>query len=202
MDRSANYKHLEGPALRLRFRFRQGCGGRAGQAMAEFLVGLVAIMLLVAGLQQIAFLSQRGYAAMNNARLKMAGHLMDPSFAGDALSNFAFGDPTRPGSDRKNYTADDRRAYGNDTFYQVNDGYLEKVRDADIEGYFAAYDFYNPNNDLKQSDVYSRSTALEMFHTSDQQSVDVVPFLNRVLGRETILIGSDIVMPRLDRVME
>jgi hypothetical protein len=168
--------------------------------MAEFLVGLVAIMLLVAGLQQIAFLSDRGYDAMNNARLNMARQLMDPSFAGDALSNFEFGDPTRPGRDRKNYTADDRRAFGNDTFYQVNDGYREKVLDGDIEGYFASYDFYNPNNDLKQSDVYSRSTALEMFHASDQQIVDVVPFLNRALGRERILIARDLVMPRLDQI--
>ena len=168
--------------------------------MAEFLVGLVAVMLLVAGLQQIAFLSDRGYDAMNNARQAMARRLMDPSFAGDALSTFQFGDPTRPGRDGKNYTADDRRAGGNDTFYQGPDGYLEKVLDADIEGYLASYDFYNPHNDLKESDVYSRSTALEMFHVSDQQSVDVVPFLNRMLGRETILIGHDLVMPRLDRI--
>ena len=172
--------------------------------MAEFLVGLVAIMLLVAGLQQIAFLSDRGYDAMNNARRTMARHLMDPSFAGDALSTFDFGDPTRPGRDRKNYTADDRKAVGNDTFYQGPDGYLEKVWDADIEGYFASYDFYNPHNDLKVSDVYSRSTALEMFHTSTQHSVDVVPFLDRVLGKKTITVGrgQDIVMPRLDRVKQ
>ncbi len=168
--------------------------------MAEFLVGLVAVMLLVAGLQQVAFLSDRGYDAMNQARRNMARHLMDPAFAGDALSNFEFGDPTRPGIDGKNYTADDRRSDGNDRFYQGNDGYHGRVLDADIEGYFGAYDIYNPNNDLKESDVYSRSTALEMFHTSDQQMVDVVPFLNRVLGRETILIGRDVVMPRLDRI--
>ena len=166
--------------------------------MAEFLVGLVAIMLLVAGVQQIAFLSDRGYDAMNNARHTMARQLMSPGFV-EGFS-FEFGDPTRPGRDRKNYTADDRRAFGNDTFYQASDGYVEKVLDADIEGYFASYDFYNPHNDLKESDVYSRSAALEMFHAYDQQIVDVVPFLNRVLGRETILIGHDLVMPRLDRV--
>ena len=168
--------------------------------MAEFLVGLVAVMLLVAGLQQVAFLSDRGYAAMNNARHDMARQLMDPGFVDPY--RFAFGDPARLGRDGKKYTADDRRAEGNDTFYQDSDGYLEKVLDADIEGYFGSYDFYNPHNDLKVSDVYSRSTALEMFHASDQQSVDVVPFLDRVLGRETILIGRDLVMPRLDRIKQ
>ena len=168
--------------------------------MAEFLVGLVAVMLLVAGLQQIAFLSDRGYAAMNNARRDMARQLMSTTFADPY--RFAFGDPPRRGIDGKNYTADDRRSFDNDQFYQAGDGYLEKVHDPDIEGYFASYGIYNRNNDLKVSDVYSRSTALEMFHAADQQSVDVVPFLDRVLGRETILIGRDLVMPRLDRVKQ
>lgn len=166
--------------------------------MAEFLVGLVAVMLLVAGLQQIAFLSERGFATMNNARRNMAQQLMNTTFVDGYL--FAFGDPPRPGIDEKNYTADDRRAFDNDEFYQASDGYLAKVQDADIEGYFASYGIYNPNNDLKVTSVFSRSQALEMFHASDQQSVDVVPFLDRVLGRDTILIGRDLVMPRLDRV--
>jgi hypothetical protein len=168
--------------------------------MAEFLAGLVAVMLLVAGLQQVAFLSDRGYAAMNNARRKMAQQLMDPIFV--EKYDFAFGDPTRPGVDGKNYTADDRRSFGNDSFYQQSDGYLEKVYDADLNGWLDTYDREIPQYDLKESEVYSRSTALEMFHASDQQSVDVVSFLNRVLGRETILIGRDLVMPRLDRVKQ
>lgn len=166
--------------------------------MAEFLVGLVAVMLLVAGLQQIAFLSDRGYEAMDNARRSMARQLMDPGFVEGY--RFGFGDPSSPGSDKNNYTADDRRSNGNDSFYQDSDGYLENVYDLRIEVYLSDYDYYNPHNDLKETDVYSRSTALEMFHASDQQRVDVVPFLDRMLGRESILIGRDVVMPRLDRV--
>lgn len=166
--------------------------------MAEFLVGLVAIMLLIVGLQQIAFLSDRGYAAMNNARRDMARQLMDPTFI-DTF-DFAFGEPTRAGVDEKNYTADDRRSFGNDRFYQESDGYLDKVTDGDLEGYLDSYDREVPHYDLEESDVYNTSVRFQMLHASDQQTVDVVPFLNRVLGRETILIGRDLVMPRLDRV--
>ena len=55
-------------------------GSREGQAMAEFLVGLVCIMLLVVGMQQISLLSQRGFQSMTRARHEMALQYVEPTF--------------------------------------------------------------------------------------------------------------------------
>ena len=169
--------------------------------MAEFLVGLVCIMLVVVGLQQIDLLSRRGFEAMSNARHQLASDLMDPTFV--KPYNYAFCAPPDSGVDTENYTADDRTRPGFDAFYQdMPDGYLEKVRDADIGDYLTDYDRDIPDYDLKYSTVRDTSERLQMFHGYDQQAVDVVPFLDRILGKDTLYIGREVWMTRLDRVMQ
>ena len=174
--------------------------GSEGQAMAEFLVGLVCIMLLIVGIQQISFLSQKGFKAMTAAR-----HAMAWQYAENPPSEwpiFNFGVPTRPGMDSKNLTADDRRGGGDDSFYQDMDGYLDMVYDDEIERYLlGAVGRTSPHIDLKYSEgTYTTTTALDMMYAAGHEAVFVVPFMDEVLGRDRILIGRDLWMPRWDAI--
>ena len=171
---------------------------REGQAMAEFLVGLVCIMLLVVGLQQISILSQQGFTAMNNARHDMALQLADTTFTD--WWRFGFAGPTDPGPDGRVLTADDRIMEGDDTFYQEPDGYLQKVDDYTISAYLAESGIYSPHSDLKYSEVYSASEALNMAYSADLQTVELLPFLNKIFQRDSLFITRQLWMPRLDAV--
>ncbi len=162
--------------------------------MAEFLVGLVCIMLLVAGLQQIALLSDRGFKAMNNARHKMAEQQVYPVLR---WSEFNFSAPVTPGPDGRAYTADDDRPVGDDTFYQDYEGYLGMVYDDLIDNYLDSAGRIDSHIDLQYSEgVFSSTAALDMNRAADQQAVEVVPFMDKVLGRDRILVGHDVWMPR------
>jgi hypothetical protein len=167
--------------------------------MAEFLVGLVCIMLLVAGLQQIAFLSEKGFASFTNTR-----HAMALQYTEDPPSEwniFNFGAQSQPGVDAKNYTADDRRVNGNDRFYQDSDGYLNKLWSDEIDGYLITGGSDVVHNDLKFSEgTFSTTAALNMMYTADRQAVTVVPFLDKILGRDQIMIRTDLWMPRWDEI--
>ncbi len=173
--------------------------------MAEFLVGLVCIMLLVVGLQQISFLSQKGFLAMHNAR-----HQMAIQYAEDPPSEwyiFNFSSPARPGPDGRSFTADDELSGGDDSFYQDLDGfngidgYVYTVRNDLLEIFYANIPPTNPQLDLKYSGgMFSTTPALHMMYTQDHQAVDAVPFMDKVLGRDQILIGRSLWMPRWDAI--
>ncbi len=167
--------------------------------MAELLVGLVCIMLLVAGLQQVSILSQKGFLAMNNAR-----HAMALQYAEDPPTQwprFNFSNPTQPGSDGEHLTADDRKSGGDDTFYQDNNGYLDMVFDDNLEGHLLEAGRISPHVDLKYSGgVFSTTTALDMMHTAGHESADTVLFMDKVLGRDHILLNHDLWMPRWDAI--
>ncbi len=188
--------HKHAPVRRSR---EQALRSRSGQAMAEFLVGLVCIMLLVAGLQQIAFLSEKEFMSITNTRRAMAlQYTDDPP---NEWNTFNFGAQTQPGVDGKNYTGDDRRTNGNDNFYQDSDSYLNKLWSDEIDGYLMAGNLISVHNDLKFSEgTYSTTAALNMMYTADRQAVEVVPFLNKILGRDQIMIRNDLWMPRWDAI--
>jgi len=168
--------------------------------MAEFLVGLVCIMLLIVGMQQVSFLSQKGFKAMHDARRAMAWQYAEAPPADWWRFNFAV--PTDAGTDAKSLTADDRRAGGDDSFYQEMDGYLDRIYDDEVERYLLGVaGRTSPHIDLKYSDgMYTTTTALDMMYAAGHETVDVVPFMDRVIGRERILIGRDLWMPRWDAI--
>lgn len=166
--------------------------------MAEFLVGLVCIMLLLAGIQQVAILSQQGFTAMHNARHSMARQLADTTFTD--WYDFGFAGPTDPGPDGRAMTADDLLNEGDDSFYQDYGGYLEKVYDDLVSGYLTQYGGYSPHSDLRHSEVFSSSDALDTAYAADMQTVEVVPFLDKVLGRDRLYITRQLWLPRLDGI--
>lgn len=172
---------------------------RSGQAMAEFLVGLVSVMLLVVGLQQISLLSDRSFAAHFNVRKSLAEQMVAPAVA--YPDGFVFATKTDPGPDGKNYTADDVVVVGNDDFFEKGQGFLHAVDYAVLNGYLWDYECDDPYYRLSDSAFSELSESFDMLYATDRQSVDVVPFLRRVLGRDTIDIQQEAWMPVLDGLM-
>lgn len=172
---------------------------KSGQAMAELLLGLVAILLLVVGLQQVSLLSRGTFEAYANAREQVAQLQIDPN--SDYIEGFQFVERVDPGTDGKNYTGDDRMVVGDDGFYTDGQGFLDKVDYKQLEGYL--WDWERPDHYYKLSDssFSSISESFSMFRGMDVQEVEVVPFLDKVIGRETIVLKQEIWMPWWNGVM-
>lgn len=164
---------------------------RAGQAMAEFLVGLAGIMLLVVGLQQISILSIRSFEAHSKVRKLLAEQMMDPM--ADYTDGFVFATKTDPGADGKNYTGDDRVVAGNSDFFEKGQGFLDKVNYDSMAGYLPD----NPYDALTESGLTDLSQSFGMLYAEDRKSVEVVPFLRRALGRDSVNIERHVWMPEL-----
>ncbi len=169
---------------------------RSGQAMAEFLVGLAGVMLLVVGLQQISILSARSFEAHSNVRKSLAEQMMDPM--SDYTEGFVFATKTDPGRDGKNYTGDDRLVAGNSDFFEKGQGFLDKVNHDSLVGYLPD----NPYDALTESGLTDLSKSFEMLYAEDRKSVEVVPFLRRVLERGSVNLERHVWMPELGGLLE
>ena len=167
---------------------------KQGQAMAELLVGLVAIMLLVVGLQQISIVSQKSFTAYSNARTQLAEQLADDSlesYSGD----FIFVETVDAGPDQKNYTGDDRVVMGDDSFYTEGRGFLHAVDYAELNGRLDDYARVDPYYRLSDSSFSVLSKSFAMHYASDVQAVEILPFLRNALGRDTVNLQREIFMP-------
>ena len=168
--------------------------------MAEFLVGLVGIMLLVVGLQQISILSTRSFEAHSKVRTLLAEQMMDPS--ADYTEGFVFATKTDPGPDGKNYTGDDRVVEGSADFFEKKQGFLPAVDYAELSGRLLEHGCPNPYHRLADSEFTDVSKSFEMLYAEDRGSVEVVPFLRRALGRGSVGIEQHAWMPELGGLME
>jgi hypothetical protein len=168
-------------------------GSRSGQAMAEFLVGLVGILVLVVGLQQISMVSMKSFEAHNAARAQVAEQLADPSseFSGD----FLFVETVNAGVDEKVYTGDDEIVQGDDSFYTEGQGFLHAVDYAQMKGYLVDYDADDPYYRLSDSSFSILSESFAMHYGVDVQPVEVLPVLRRVIGRDSVNLERDLFMP-------
>lgn len=82
---------------------------RGGQAMIEFLVGLVAVLVLIAGLLQVAELTMKHTDAMVEARLDAGETALSGLFP---LSNPDYIESWNEGPDQIRYTTDDASSRG------------------------------------------------------------------------------------------
>ena len=173
---------------------------RSGQAMAEFLVGLVGIMLLVVGLQQISIISRKSFEAHVNVRTQLAEQLADPM--ADYSGDYVFVATVDKGLDQKNYTGDDRIVEGDDGLFTEGNGFLDLVNYYDISGYLLGHDLEDPYHRLDDSSFLILSESFSMYYAQDNQQVEIVPFLRKVVGRDTIELKREAWMPSWGNLME
>ena len=168
--------------------------------MAEFLLGLVAIMLLMVGLQQVSMVSNRSFKAYANSREVVARMQVDSN--ADYVEGFEFVERVDPGADGKNYTGDDQLVVGDDHFYTEGRGFLHMVDYALLEGYLWDYDRDDHYYKLSDSSFSVVSESFSMLYGADVQSAEIVPFLDKVLGRDSIDIKREIWMPSWNKLMQ
>ncbi len=82
---------------------------RSGSALLEFVIALVPILLLVAGLLQLGTLSDRWVRTYNEARGEAAALAMSDTFSSSAVSLVS---TVEAGRDGAGYSADDQRNAG------------------------------------------------------------------------------------------
>ncbi len=169
-------------------------GSRSGQAMTEFLVGLVGILILVVGLQQISIVSRKSFAAHTAARAQVAEQLADPTW-GDYTGDFVFVDAVNQGVDQKNYTGDDTIVAGDDSFYTEGKGFLHAVDYGEMKDYLLNHDRDDPYYRLSDSSFSILSESFSMHYGVDIQPVELLPVLRKALGRDSVKLKRDMFMP-------
>lgn len=178
---------------------RRSC---AGQAMAEFLAGLVAIMFLIVGLQQVALLSEKNFNLHHKVRGSLAEQLTTPG--SDYIEGFVFAEKTSVGADGLAYTGDDRVVVGSDDVYTGSFGVMYAIDYGEASGYLADYSVSGRDNDpyarLEDSGGSVSSKNFSMFYAEGRVSVEVVPYFRNVLGRDSINLKQQAWMPAWDRL--
>jgi hypothetical protein len=173
---------------------------RSGQAMSELLVGLVGILLLVVGLQQISLVSRASFETHVRVRANLAEQLADPG--SDYTGEYIFVKTVDRGADQKIYTGDDRIIEGDDGFYTDGKGFLHMVDYGPLEGYLWDYDRESPYYRLSDSSFSELSESFTMHYAVGFQEVETVPFLRKVLGRDSIQLKREAWMPSWGGLME
>ena len=143
-----------------------------GQALTEFIVGLVAIMVLVAGLVQIASITKAHTDAMFSAR-KEAGQLSMQD--GTLLSASLFIKDWKENDDEKRYTKDDSAT--TDSLMKFNNDIVEYASDS--------ADGWSIMNNAKYDAIPNlrNSTGVQfgMVRGNAGSSVDLLPIFQKLI---------------------
>lgn len=105
---------------------------RSGQALVEMVVGLVAILVLVAGLLQLGQLARAHTAALMEARAEAGAFAMSPTFAQQAPAPQYLYDWSA-GEDGRTHSRDDRALYALSD--DVRDDVLAHAKPGPLGGY-------------------------------------------------------------------
>ena len=161
----------------------------SGQAMVEMLVGIVALLVLIAGLLQVVTLSSTQTATMVEAR-HLAGIAsidgVDSTFTPDYIKDW------QAGPDGKRYTTDDVFTPGDTSMFEGT--IIGKASPPDNTGWTTIDSV--PNNML--SVIHNSGMPqdeLGLVKGTDSSNVVVVPIIQTlVYGADSITINSDVRM--------
>lgn len=164
-------------------------GGKSGQAIIEFAVGLVAVLVLIAGLLQIASLSAARTEAMVEARRNADSMAM---LGIDVYEPSPFISSWQAGPDRKEYTRDDEFTVGDVPGFQSTI-VLRAVSDPSEWDIMAAF----PRNDVSALRGAGVSPIFGLVKGESSQTFDVLPaFRKLIYDARTITIRARVWMTR------
>ena len=121
---------------------------RHGQAMIEFVVGIVAVLVLFAGLLQIIELSTTRTDAMIEARCEVAQAAIGGA---DVRGTPSYLETWEDGADERNFSADDEPTIGNQGSFRS--AILDKAAGNDDYAWQTLNDMPNDVSDLRASDA-------------------------------------------------
>jgi hypothetical protein len=166
---------------------------RAGQALTELVVGLVAVMALLAGLIQIGLLTRAQTDVMIEARKEAAEAAMRGTRDGDFIAIPSYIHEVTAGNDGRTYSRDDAHtlASAEDFSRTIVDKSTADATDWHLLDAMPT----RPFSDLRQS-----STPAELFGLLEgtaSETVDVIPAVRSLLYRaDSIDVEASVWIPR------
>ena len=165
---------------------------RSGQAMVEFVIALVGVLLVAAGILLLAEL----HRADTDTFVEATAEAIDESTSVSIASSFSPVDDWQPGRDDLRYTKDDRPDAG--SFAGVRDRIARHTApDGDwsgfdrLDGSSARYD------DIRQFHDGAMASSIFRFHrATSEETVEPLPVLRRLLGLpDTMTLRNETWMP-------
>jgi hypothetical protein len=169
-----------------------GCGSlQSGQAMIEVLVGIVALIVLIAGLLQVASLSSGQTGTMVTARKKAGDNAMN---GGEVASVPDYIKDWQVSSDKKHYTADDTFSPADANQFE---GTIIEHAAIDSSGWTIYIDSIPPDHNMFTT-IHKSGTPqydLGLVEGHDSTNVYLLPVIqDLVYGADSITIDSKVWM--------
>jgi hypothetical protein len=180
--------------------------GKSGQAMIEFLLGLVGIMFLLVGLLQARELSWHSSQMNLDVRGELAEQMLGQN-AVPSSGEMVYSEGHDKGEDGLLYTDDDLMLSAS-PFDFVN-AFLEYVGysgassmgGSTTKDYLENYGVQDPYQALDETSA-NISDTFDMLYQDSHVEVMVLPFMQNLIGKSTIDLQEGIWMPHLGDLME
>ncbi len=164
---------------------------RAGQAMVEFVIAILAVVIIVAGFFQLMeIVGERGNI-LRSIRGETGKKALSPGLLLDRPDYIR---EWKEGDDEFRHTADDESVNGSISV-TLGAGVVEhSVSDSGDWSYLDNA----VNSDLASLRGGLSATALGLVHEKESEKIYLMPAMrNWIIGKEYVLVGSELWMPRL-----
>ncbi len=163
----------------------------AGQAMVEFVIAILAVVIVVAGFFQLMEIVGKRGDILRAIRGEAGKKALSPGLLIDRPDYIR---EWREGDDEFRHTADDESESGS-IAVTLGAGVVEhSVADSGDWTYLDN----TVNSDLASLRGGLSATALGLVHEKKMEKIDLMPAMrNWIVGKEYVLVGSELWMPRL-----
>lgn len=165
-------------------KYRVQRGARAGQAIAELVVGLIALLVVIMGMLQIQSLALAHTQTLNDARAEAGGYALDSSYIPHYSPPVWISD-INPGRDKIRYSQDDQKMQGSPSL--VTDGIVAHANPAELSKYASG-------NELSAaSSAYGLMNELYLTHGRQRSQVETFPLIRSIVyNADVIQLQSDV----------
>lgn len=178
---------------------------KSGQSMIEFMVAMVAVLLLFVGLLQIAQLARIDFESKIIVRSGVAEKMLAPAALPD--SGFIYAGDNYKSSDGKMYTPDDIVQSGDLDVYSSAGAFFDSVHYVQssatpLAEYLDTYQRSDPYSALLTFSRNNCAGTYDMVYDFEENSVPVLPFIKKMLRGDSVGVYNGVWMPRLGEVMK
>ena len=165
--------------------------GRAGQAMVEFVVAILAVVIVVTGFFQLMDIVGRRGEIFRSIRSRAGRKALSP---GLLLERPDYIREWREGKDEFRHTADDESVRGSISA-TLGSGVIEHSVPA--PGDWGLLDGA-VNSDLASLRSGLSAAALGLVHEEESEKIQLMPAMRKwIVGKDSVLVGAELWMPRL-----
>lgn len=157
--------------------------GKSGQAIAEFVVAIVGVVLIVAAMIQFGLLEVSHTKALQEARKQAGEHALQPILGGPAPSYIQAWDK---GPDGSNFSSDDASTDGNIFLFQI--ALVNAAHTLEIMNYV-------PDNMISLLHFFPYEVMDGLQNGSFEEDQPVMPIMEEmVFGADTLTVKADVWM--------